>query len=190
MTNPDNDIKLSTMPSPLFNLLAIVFNVLLFMGLYAAGSQYSSLQTMLVWIIFPICSFALTFGMNVWNQKSNCNNTNIKLAALGALPMTGTIYLSLLVSAIPFCRIPIVSILAPLMYDGGSSDGANSAKNGNNISYIKSRIKKCCSSEMTLEQIENDSSSGVIIKGLAISFYIIFGVMFGNVFSFSLSAIC
>jgi hypothetical protein len=43
---------------------------------------------------------------------------------------------------------------------------------------------------MTLEQIENDSSSGAIIKGLAISFYIIFGVMFGNVFSFSLSAIC
>ena len=195
MTNPDNDIKSSTMPSPLFNLLTIVFNIVLFMGLYFLGNYYKGFNTLFIWIVFPILSYALSFGMNVWNQSSNCHNTNIKLAALGALPMIATIYISLFISAVSFCRIPIISVLTPLLYDGEKIDvilnkSNNLNNNSNKNNNIKSRIKECCPSKMTLEQIENDPNSGAIIKGLAMSFYIIFGVMFGNVFSFSLSAIC
>lgn len=196
MTNPDNNTNISsTMPSPLFNLLTIVFIVLLFGLSFILANKYSNIYVLLLWIVFPLLSYALTFGMNIWNQKVNCNETDLKMAALGAIPMVGTIYVALLISLIPFCRIPIVSVIAPFFYKGETIDvisGNLSKKNAINSlnSNLKSRIRECCPSQMTLEQIENNNYNGYIIKGIAISFYLIFGVMFGNVFSFGISSIC
>lgn len=186
MTNPDNNTNVSsTMPSPLFNLLTIVLIILLFGLFFALANNYNKLYSLFIWVLFPILSYAITFGMNIWNQYIHCNETNLKMSALGAIPMIGTIYAALLISLIPFCRIPIISVIGPLFYNGGDTEIINSNKNA-----IKSRIKEYSPSKMTLEEIENNSNNGYIIKGIAISFYLVFGVMFGNVFGFGISSIC
>jgi hypothetical protein len=189
MTNPDNNTNvLSTMPSPLFNLLAVVLIILLFGLFFTLANSYEKLYSLFIWVLFPILSYGFTFGMNIWNQYIHCNEINLKMSALGALPMIGTIYAALLISLIPFCRIPIISIIGPLFYNKEATDDINI--NMSNKNAIKSRIKDYSPSKMTLEEIENNSNNGYIIKGIAISFYLIFGVMFGNVFSFGISSIC
>lgn len=189
MTNPDNNTNVSsTMPSPLFNLLTIVLIIVIFGLFFVLANNYHNLYSLFIWVVFPILSYAITFAMNIWNQYIHCNETNLKMSALGAIPMIGTIYAALLISLIPFCRIPIISIIGPLFYNNSDAEVNNSSMSNKNT--IKSRIKEYSPSKMTLEEIENNSNNGYIIKGIAISFYLIFGVMFGNVFGFGISSIC
>ncbi len=196
MTNPDNNTNVSsTMPSSLFNMLTLVLIILLFILISMFTHTNNNLNKLFIWLIFPLLSYAITFGINVWNQYVNCNETDLKMAALGSIPMTGAIYVSLLVSLIPFFRIPIVSVIAPLFYGGNTIDVVNSSNSKKNAinslnTNLKSRIRECCPSQMTLEQLENNINNGYIIKSSAIIFYLIFGVLFGNVFSFGISSIC
>ena len=83
---------------------------------------------------------------------------------------------------ISYCRIPIISVFAPLVL----GNDINITGESNN-QQAEVRKNQCCGNKMTLSQVEEQYPQ---LKGVAIGFYVLFGVLFGNVFGTGISSIC
>jgi hypothetical protein len=141
---------------------------------------------LVLWIGFPIITFALTVIINIVTQYSECKQTNIGRAMLGALPSFGTIFIALGVSSISYCRIPIASVFAPMII--GQSVNITKNKSTTNVNSLKNNIsKECCIPKLSLELIEQKYP---LIVGISYGFYVMFSMLFGMVIGSGLSSIC
>jgi len=183
MSNPDNKTTTTTFES--FNIslpLAIFYAIILF--ILFMNSPYIPFFSIILWIIFPIFTFLIGSVVNIINQYISCRSTDVGKAFLGAIPTMLSVLLSIVIGNISYCRIPITSVFAPLVLDQ-SVDVTSNVKNMNDIK--KTVRTYCCPSKMTLSEIEDSYPQ---LKGISIGFYVIFGVLFGNVLGAGISSIC
>jgi hypothetical protein len=176
MPNPDNKITTSTIETFGISLpLGFVYAILLM--ILFMNKDNIPLFNGVLWIIFPIIVFLLGTVVNIINQYISCHTVHAGNALLGAIPSLISVLVAMGIGSISFCRIPAVTVFAPFLV-------------GNNVNIISNNgqsDKKCCPNTMSLSQVENSYPQ---LKGLAIGFYVIFGVLFGNVFGTGLSSIC
>jgi len=125
--------------------------------------------TAVLWIGIPIIAFLLTAGMNLVSQYMYCHRVNSGKALLGSIPSVFAVLIGLAVSSFSICRIPVVSIVEPLLKK------TPDAKPG------------CCPPPSSLETIESDFP---IVSGLSYGFYLFFSMLFGIVFGSGIAVVC
>jgi hypothetical protein len=184
MSNPDNIPVISVDVLSFAFPVAILF-VLLTMYLFQIKGLFSAFN-LILWIGLPIFAYIVTIIVNMITQYIICKKLNTGKAFLGALPVIGTMLLGLGIASISVCRIPIASVLVPMVIGRSinvtkdvSSVNLNSLKNSNN--------KECCTPKLTLESIEDKYP---IVSGLSYGFYVMFSVLFGIVLGNGIANVC
>jgi hypothetical protein len=124
---------------------------------------------LILWFGLPIIGFLIASGMNVASQYMYCNNTDSGKAFMGAIPAMVAIFIGLAVSSISFCRIPVVSIIAPF-YTPETKDSSNSCK--------------------PLPSLESIEAKAPMVSGLAYGFYLFFSMLFGIVIGSGTAVVC
>lgn len=182
MSEPDNSgFHFASLGPPLLISLFFLFGFYVLFDL-----REWSYFSVLLWIGVPIFASLISFLNNLATQLVSCNTIDAGRAAIGSLPVIGTVLLGLAISSWPYCRIPIASVFAPLFL--GDSMDVVMTKGNTNVNSIKnSNSGKCCSPKVTLESIESKYPS---IDGLNRGFYVMFSVLFGFVIGTSVSTIC
>jgi hypothetical protein len=141
----------------------------------------------LLWVIFPIITLFIVSGVNMITQYISCKKINANKAFLGTVPSLITILIGLGIATIPYCRIPIATVIAPIII-GDTVDITMNKSNSNNINSLKNtNFKECCSPKLSLEKIE---SRYPLVIGLSYGFYIVFSVLFGVTIGNGISSIC
>ena len=104
------------------------------------------------------------------------DTTNIGKALLGTIPSIVAVIIGLGISSISYCRIPVVSVFAPLIM-GNTSD----------ITTKNSTSKECCIPKLNLKTIEQKYP---LLEGISVGFYMMFSILFGMVIGTGISRIC
>lgn len=144
----------------------IIFIITLF--LFYAKDSIPSFYVIL-WAGLPIIAFLIASGMNMASQYMYCKHTDSGKAFMGAIPVMIATFIGLAISSISFCRIPVVSIVAPLY----ASDTKNSSTG--------------CKPSPSLESIE---AKDPMVSGLAYGFYLFFSMLFGIVIGSEKAVVC
>jgi hypothetical protein len=144
----------------------IIFIITMF--LFYAKESIPSFNIML-WVGLPVISFLIASGMNMASQYMYCKHTDSGKAFMGAIPAIVAIFIGLAISSISFCRIPVVSVIAPFY----NSDSKNSSN--------------CCKPPPSLESIE---AKAPMVSGLAYGFYLFFSMLFGIVIGSETAVVC
>jgi len=178
-TNSSNtDILTISFPVALFFLLVIV---LLFQL-----KDSIPMFNLILWGVIPITVLFVVSGVNMIMQYTSCRKINAGKAILGSLASGATVLIGLGISSIAYCRIPIASVVVPLVIKkvvditkNKSNTTINSLKNTNS--------KECCVPKITLEAIE---STYPFITGISYGFYTMFSILFGMIVGNGISTIC
>lgn len=140
-----------------FPVGAFLFLLILFL-FEAFGSSPSF--TGILWMTVPLIAY-LTAGLVLMGaQASACGSIHAGSAFLGALPTAAATLIGLGIARLTLCRIPVVSVVAPLFVD------SSPRKNGQ------------APPPLTVEAVENQFP---MIKGMANGFYVFFAALFGMV---------
>ena len=188
MSNPD--IKITGMKMPSVNALYIAFPisilfVLMTITLYYLKESIPSFG--LVFRLFiPLAAIVITGTANIIIQYTTCNTTDIGKALLGTVPTFVAIMIGLGISSISYCRIPVVSLFAPLFMK--KTVDITTDKTSNSVNSIRnSTSKECCSPKLSLQAIEQRYP---ILEGMSVGFYMMFSILFGMVIGTGVSRIC
>jgi len=146
-------------------LVFLFGKILIFQNVVESSSTYK----LLLYGLLPVFSYILTFSSKLITQSIDCGSIDLGKAAMGALPVLGTIYIGLLVSFFSIFRIPVVSIFA-------SGDIVKSSK-----------AVSCCLQKRTIGDVEKEKP---YIKALAYGFYLTFAIFFGVVLGNGYSTLC
>ena len=125
---------------------------------------------LVVWLSIPLAAAIITAVANTIIQYTTCNTVNIGKALLGTVPTIIAVIVGLGLSSISYCRIPIVSVFAPLF-----------------IKKTTTNSKECCSPKLNLKMIE---FSYPLLVGFSYGFYVMFSILFGMVIGTGISRIC
>jgi hypothetical protein len=140
-----------------FPVGAFLFLLILF--LFEAFGNSPSF-TGILWVAVPLVAY-LTAGLVLMGaQTSVCGSIKAGPAFLGALPTAAATLIALAIESVTFCRIPVVSLVAPLFIS------STPRKNGQPPAPL------------IIETVENQFP---MIKGMANGFYVFFATMFGMV---------
>lgn len=146
----------------------IIFIITLF--LFYGRDSIPSFNAVL-WVGLPVIAFLIASGMNMTSQYMFCKNTDSGKAFMGAIPALVAVFIGLGIASIPFCRIPVASIIVPF-YQSESN-----AKNSSN----------CCKPPPSLESME---AKAPMVSGLAYGFYLFFSMLFGIVIGSETAIVC
>jgi hypothetical protein len=151
--------------------IAIPAGIILFVSVLLLFEFQRSIPyfTAVLWIGIPILAFLITAVMNLVSQYMYCHHVNSGKALLGSIPSVFAVLIGLVVSSFSICRIPVVSIVEPLLTK------KTPAKPG------------CCPPPSSLETIEADFP---IVSGLSYGFYLFFSMLFGIVFGSGIAVVC
>jgi hypothetical protein len=190
MSNPD-------IRTPSVNVLYIAFPISILFVLITITFYYLKHSIPSFGLVFklfiPIAAAVITAIANIVIQYTTCNTTDIGKAILGSLPTIIATIVGLGISSISYCRIPIVSVFAPLIMGKTTditTDKTNSrdTRNTRNIGNIRnSTTKECCTPKLSLRAIEDKYP---VIEGISRGFYIMFSILFGMVIGTGVSRIC
>ena len=184
MSNPD-------IRTPSVNVLYIAFPISILFVLITITFYYLKHSIPSFGLVFklfiPIAAAVITAIANTVIQYTTCNTTDIGKAILGSLPTIIATIVGLGISSISYCRIPIVSVFAPLIM-GKTTDITTDKTNSRNIRNIRnSTTKECCTPKLSLRAIEEKYP---VIEGISRGFYIMFSILFGMVIGTGVSRIC
>lgn len=142
----------------------------------------------LLWIIFPVITLFIVSGVNMITQYVSCKKINANRAFLGTVPSLISIIIGLGIATIPYCRIPVATVIAPLIIGDTVDITMNKLNSNVNINSLKnSNSKECCTPKLSLEKIE---SKYPLVLGLSYGFYVVFSVLFGVTIGNGISDIC
>jgi len=125
----------------------------------------------ILWAGIPIMAFLIAAGMNMASQYMYCKHTDSGKAFMGSIPAMLATFIGLGISSISFCRIPVVSMIAP--FYTSEPDPKNSSA--------------CCKPPPSLESIE---AKAPMVSGLAYGFYLFFSMLFGIVIGSGTAVVC
>ena len=117
---------------------------------------------MIIWIGFPLFIYIISSVLNIFGQWLSCKHVNAGRGFLTAFTTLGFVYLSLLITKLEILRLPIGSLVAPLI---SSPD------------FYK----------YPLQVLEEKYP---IILSSSVAYYVFWGVMFGQIITSGLSAAC
>jgi hypothetical protein len=167
MSNPGSSVSVNALS---IAVPAGIFMFVTTMILFHVKNYIPSIFTAVLWIGIPMIAFLITTFMNVSSQYMYCHQVDSGKALLGAVPSVFAALIGLIVSSFSICRIPVVSIIAPLI-----KKEPESGKPG------------CCPPQPSLETIESDFP---IVSGLSYGFYLFFSMLFGIVFGSGIAVVC
>jgi len=127
--------------------------------------------TIILWAGIPVMAFLIAAGMNMASQYMYCKHTDSGKAFMGSIPAMLATFIGLGISSISFCRIPVVSMIAP--FYTSEPDPKNSSA--------------CCKPPPSLESIE---AKAPMVSGLAYGFYLFFSMLFGIVIGSGTAVVC
>ena len=178
MSNPD--MKNTGMKTPSVNALYIAFPISILFVLVTITLFYLKDSIPSFGLVFklsiPLAAAVITGAANIITQYTTCNTTNIGKALLGTIPSILAVIIGLGISSISYCRIPVVSVFAPLIM-GKTTD----------ITTNNSTSKECCTPKLNLRIIEDRYP---ILEGISVGFYMMFSILFGMVIGTGISRIC
>jgi hypothetical protein len=188
MSNPD--IQISNIKMPAVNALYIAFPISILFVLITWTFFYLKNSIPSFELVFrlsmPLAAAVITGAVNVIIQYTTCNTTDIGKALLGAVPSVIAIIFGLGLSSISYCRIPIVSVFAPLFIK--KTIDVTTDKTSNSINSIRNTIsKECCTPKLNLRTIEENFP---LLEGASVGFYMMFSILFGMVIGTGVSRIC
>lgn len=188
MSNPD--IKNTGMKIPSVNTLYIAFPIAILFVLITITLFYLKESIPSFGLIFrlsiPLAAAVITGAANIIIQYTTCNTTDIGKALLGTVPTIVAIIIGLGISSISYCRIPVVSLFAPLFMK--KTVDITTDKTSANVNSIKNSIsKECCTPKLNLRTIEQRYP---ILEGISVGFYMMFSILFGMVIGTGVSRIC
>jgi hypothetical protein len=183
MSNPDIQM-------PSVNVLYIAFPISILFLIITITLFYLRALIPLFGLVFRIsillAAIVITGGVNIIIQYLTCNTTDIGKALLGTIPTFVAIIIGMGISFISYCRIPIVSVFAPLIMK--KSVDITTDKTSNSINSIRnSTLKECCTPRLNLRTIEQRYP---ILEGISVGFYMMFSILFGMVIGTGVSRIC
>jgi hypothetical protein len=184
MSNPDNIPVISVDVLSFAVPVGILF-VLLTMYLFQIKGLFPSFY-LILWIGLPLLAYIVTTGVNMITQYITCKKLNTGRAFLGALPVLGTMLLGLGIASMTVCRIPVASVIAPMVI-GRPVNVTKDVSTANLNSLKNSTNKECCTPKLTLESIEDKYP---IVSGLSYGFYIMFSMLFGIVLGNGMANVC
>jgi hypothetical protein len=133
----------------------------------------------------------LAFIINIWFQYNACTKTDIIYALQGIWPTFITMITGFTISWFRWCRMPVMSVFAPMILNGKvdvttnvSTTNANSLKRRNGTNNAEKSA--CCTPKLTIEAIEKDPS----MLSLSYAFYSFFAMLFGLTFGRAYAIIC
>ena len=124
--------------------------------------SYLSFFQLLLWFILPICIYIIASFLNLAGQQISCKKVNAGKAFRNSLLVLGPVYLALIIATIPYARIPIGSLFAPLF----------EPKLANTMSLIPLEVRH------------------PTLKGISYAYYIFWGILFGQIMNGNFSAAC
>ena len=130
------------------------------------SSNISSLYVAL-FVAIPLTGFILSALIQTQAQHQLCPRLHGKTILYGALPTVITTLIGLGVAMIPYCRIPIASVVAPWMAPPPAA--------------------ACCAPSPSLKEIEKANPQ---IMAVSFGFYTFFAMMFGVVLGSGISSAC
>jgi len=185
MSNPD--IKNNSMKTPSTNALYIAFpiSILFLLGTITLFYLKESIPSfgLVFKLSIPLAAAVITGAANIITQYTTCNTTNIGKALLGTIPSILAVIIGLGISSISYCRIPVVSVFAPLIM--GKTTDITTDKTGGIIK--NSTSKECCTPKLNLKTIEQKYP---LLEGISVGFYMMFSILFGMVIGTGISRIC
>lgn len=181
MSNPDTKT-----PSLDSLYIAIPFAIL-FLSIIVIYFYRRNSAGIFFWLIISLSATVITLPTNLISQFTTCGNININNALLGTLPTFGIVLIGLGLSSISYCRIPIVSLFAPL-FMRKTVDVVTSTDSSMSVNNIKKQdTKECCIPKLSLMKIEYEHPA---LKGLSYGFYVFFSMLFGIVIGSGISREC
>ena len=117
--------------------------------------------------IVPLVGFILSVLIHTQSQYQMCPALHGKTILYGGVPTVVTTLIGMGIASIPFCRIPVASVVAPLV--------------------AKPPATACCSPPPSLKEVEK---AHPIIMAASYGFYTFFAMMFGVVIGSGISSEC
>jgi hypothetical protein len=142
--------------------LSLAFFV--FLIVFALFRNFSNINIFwgIVWLIFPAILYLIGVGMSSIGSWISCKRVNVGRAFLSSLFLYATTYISLGIASIPWMRLPIASVFAPLF--------------DQNIS---------CNASLALVEAKYPG-----LKGIGYGYYAFWGVLFGQILNANFSTAC
>jgi hypothetical protein len=129
---------------------------------FTGTSLYIALFT-----IVPLVGFLLSALIHTQSQLMMCPSLHAKTILYGGLPTVVTSLVGMGIASIPFCRIPVASVVAPWVTTPPASS--------------------CCAPSPSLKDVEKAHPS---IMAASYGFYTFFAMMFGVVIGSGISSAC
>ena len=117
--------------------------------------------------IVPLVGFILSALIHTQSQYQMCPSLRGETILYGGVPTVVTTLIGMGIASIPFCRIPIASVVAPWV--------------------AKPPAAACCSPPPSLKEVEK---AHPIIMAASYGFYTFFAMMFGVVIGSGISSEC
>jgi hypothetical protein len=190
MANPDTS-RSSSLDSLTTAIPVAILMLLITIALFNFRDKNLYFYYML-WFGIPISGYFISTSVNAMSQYMSCNKTDIGKAFLGGIPAAITILLGIGIASVSYCRIPVISVFAPL-FTGKTVDIIKNRGIVNTNSkalksiFSNSNSKECCTPKLILETIEKEYP---ILQGISYGFYIMFSVLFGLTIGNGISNIC
>jgi len=172
MSNPDmknTGMKASSVDTLYIATPVAILFVLITMTLFYLKDLIPRFN-LVFWLSIPLTAAVITGAANTIIQYTTCNTVDIGKALLGTVPTIIAVVVGLGLSSISYCRIPIVSVFAPLF-----------------INKTTTNSKECCTSKLNLKMIEHNYP---LLVGISYGFYVMFSILFGMVIGTGISRIC
>ena len=117
--------------------------------------------------IVPLVGFLLSALIHTQSQYEMCPSLHGKTILYAGLPTVATTLVGMGIASIPFCRIPVASVVAPWVTTPPASS--------------------CCAPSPSLKEVEKAHPS---IMAASYGFYTFFAMMFGVVIGSGISSAC
>ena len=124
-------------------------------------------QNLSIWIGLPFLSFLLSAALSLGGQQLACGSIDASSAFLGSVWTPLSVWLFLIISSFSIMRAPVVSLFS--------------------VGDIDCRKPKSAAGGSCLSDIEIKTPA---YKGIAMAYYVFWGVMFGQTVSSGFSQVC
>jgi hypothetical protein len=91
-----------------------IFVALMIIVLYSQQHNIGQYFTILLWVVTPLVSLLVGFGINMVGQKIVCGGTSPGHAIVSALPLVGFLMGGMGLSQISYLRAPITSLFVQI----------------------------------------------------------------------------
>ncbi len=170
-----------------YAVAVVLVNILLYF--YMNSIPYFNF---IYWLLFPVLIYIGSMSISMLGQVSACGSVKPGQSLLGGIPTVIGAYLGMVLGQVKYFRLPVASAFSNLVtskpYDLvlDSSERVNSAAAAV-TKACDAKTNFLCTPQMGILEAEKRAP---MLKGIAIGYYMFFGILCGQVVSSGLSQSC